>query len=161
MTTVKAQFSSRGHAQASSAAQRSAQHDLGSPEASGSRDLMDWAQVSCIMMQEEKNLIFHSPFLNKKYAVGVPLWLFSQREDCCWSPRPPGAPALRVSNFNFEPGLLGLCWDWGSGGPSLNKATGLFIVSPASWPHGLPSRSYPILSASCPEEPPAQPGPAP
>lgn len=90
MTTIKAQFSSRGRARASSAPQLSARRDLGSPEANGSRDLMDWAQVSFIMMKKEKkNLIFHFPFLNKKYAVGVPLWFFSQREDCCWSPSSP------------------------------------------------------------------------
>lgn len=80
----KDQFSSRGHAQASSAPHLSAQHDLGSPEANRSQDLMDWAQVSFIMIKKKKkNLIFHFPFLNKKYAVGVPLWFFSQREDCC------------------------------------------------------------------------------
>lgn len=80
----KDQFSSRGRARASSAPHLAAQRDLGSPEANRSQASVDWAPVSFIMIKKEKkNLIFHFPFLSKKYAVGVPLWFFSQREDCC------------------------------------------------------------------------------
>ena len=37
---------------------------------------MEWAQVSFIMIKKKrkKTLIFHFPFLIKKYAVGVSLW---------------------------------------------------------------------------------------
>lgn len=56
---------------------------LGSPEANRSCDWMQWAQVSFRMIKKKKNsLLFHFPFLIKKYAVGVPLWFCCQREDC-------------------------------------------------------------------------------
>lgn len=76
MTAIrKDRFSARGRAQASPAPRLSAQRDSGPPEANRSRDSMERAQLSFIMIKKKKkkkNLIFHFPFLNKKYAVGVP-----------------------------------------------------------------------------------------
>ena len=54
-TTIKKdQFRALGHAQASAAPHLFAQRDLALPAANRSRDLMEWAQVSFIMIKKKK-----------------------------------------------------------------------------------------------------------
>lgn len=72
---------------------------------------------------------------------------------------PPGAPASRVSNFNFELVLLGPSQDRGSRSASLDKAPGLFIVSECPALTRCPPGPHPIFFLL--EEPPPQPGPRP